>query len=170
MKKLFLITAFSLNFLVFGQNYTEYVIGSTTDVSTNHQPGICLMGGASENDEAMFWFLNKAAGGDVVVLRASGDDAYNNYFYNDLGVSLNSVTTFVINNEDGATDPAVLLKVKNAEAIWFAGGDQWDYVSYFKDNAMETTLNEFINVKQGVIGGTSAGMAVWYSRERRGIK
>lgn len=160
MKKLLLITALGLNFLVFGQNYTEYVTGSNTDISTNHQPGICLMGGASENDEAMVWFLNKADGGDVVVLRASGDDGYNNYFYNDLGVSLNSVTTFVINNEDGATDPAVLLKVKNAEAIWFAGGDQWDYVSYFKNNAMETTLNEFINVKKGVIGGTSAGMAI----------
>ena len=160
MKKLFLFIALSLNALGFAQNYTEYVTGSTTDITTNHQPGICLMGGASENDEAMVWFLNKADGGDVVVLRASGDDGYNDYFYNELGVTLNSVTTFVINNEDGATDPAVLQKVANAEAIWFAGGDQWDYVSYFKDNAMETTLNEYINVKHGVIGGTSAGMAI----------
>ncbi|MBK5213449.1 MAG: T9SS type A sorting domain-containing protein [Flavobacteriaceae bacterium] len=160
MKRILLLVALSFSTLIFAQDYTEYITGSTTDVNTNHQPGICLMGGSSENDEAMVWFLNKADGGDVVVLRASGDDGYNNYFYSELGVTLNSVTTLVINNTDGATDPYVLQKVANAEAIWVAGGDQWDYVSYFKDNAMETTLNEYINIKHGVIGGTSAGMAI----------
>ncbi|SRX73453.1 T9SS type A sorting domain-containing protein [Aequorivita antarctica] len=160
MEKTLLLIALFLNVLVYSQNYTEYVTGSTSDINTNHQAGICLMGGASENDEAMVWFLNKADGGDVVVLRSTGDDGYNDYFYSELGVTLNSVTTFVIHNETGAIDPVVLQKVANAEAIWFAGGDQWDYVSYFKDNAMETTLNEYINVKQGVVGGTSAGMAI----------
>ena len=160
MKKTLLLFALSLNATIFAQNYTQYATGSTTDVSTAHEAGVCLMGGATENDEAMVWFLNKANGGDVVVLRASGEDGYNDYFYSELGVSLNSVTTFVINNAAGATDPIVLEKVANAEAIWFAGGDQFDYVSYFKDNAMETALNTFINVKQGVIGGTSAGMAI----------
>jgi len=142
------------------QNYTEYQTGNQTDVSTNHQPGVCLMGGATEQDDAMIWFLNQADGGDVVVLRASGSDGYNDYFYTDLGVTINSVTTFVIDNVEGATDPYVLQKVANAEAVWFAGGDQYDYVSYFKDNAMEEVLNHFINVKQGVIGGTSAGLAI----------
>ena len=142
------------------QNYTEYATGSTTDMSTNHEFGICMMGGASENDDAMIWFLEKANGGDVVVLRASGTNGYNNYMYSELGVTINSVTTFVIHNEAGAIDPYVLQKVENAEAIWFAGGDQFDYVSYFKDNAMEDALNTFINTKQGVIGGTSAGMAI----------
>ena len=142
------------------QNYTEYQTGSSTDISTNQEFGICLMGGASESDDAMQWFLNKANGGDVVVLRASGSDGYNDYFYSELGVSINSVTTFVINNVAGATDPYVLNKVANAEAIWFAGGNQYNYVSYFKNNAMEEVLNTFINTKQGVIGGTSAGMAI----------
>lgn len=142
------------------QNYTEYATGSATDVNTNHEFGVCMMGGASENDNAMIWFLEKANGGDVVVLRASGSDGYNNYMYSQLGVTINSVTTFVINNEAGAIDPYVLQKVENAEAIWFAGGDQFDYVSFFKDNAMEDVLNSFVNDKQGVIGGTSAGMAI----------
>lgn len=118
------------------------------------------MGGATEHDEAMKWFLNKADGGDIVILRASGSDGYNNYFYSELGITVNSVTTFVIDNENGALDPYVLGKVANAEAIWFAGGNQYNYVSYFKDNAMEGVLNDFINIKQGVIGGTSAGMAI----------
>ncbi len=154
-----LLFAFSLQFAV-AQNYTEYLTGSAIDVTTNHQQGICLMGGATEKDEAMVWFLNKADGGDVVVLRASGSNGYNNYFYSQLGVTINSVRTFVINNVAGATDPYVLQSVANSEAIWFAGGDQYDYVSLFKDNALEDALNNFINVKQGVIGGTSAGMAI----------
>ena len=82
----------------FSQSYTEYFTGNANDVNTNHEFGVCLMGGASENDNAMIWFLNKANGGDDVVLRASGSDGYNDYFYSDLGVSINSVTTFVIDN------------------------------------------------------------------------
>jgi cyanophycinase-like exopeptidase len=159
MKKITILITLLTQVLV-AQNFTEYTTGSSTDVTTNHEFGICMMGGASENDDAMIWFLNKANEGDVVVLRASGSDGYNNYFYSDLGVTINSVTTFVIHNEAGATDSYVLQKVANAEAIWFAGGDQFDYVSYFKDNDMEDTLNNFINTKQGVIGGTSAGMAI----------
>jgi cyanophycinase-like exopeptidase len=159
MKKITFLCLLSLQ-ICGAQNYTEYQTGSVTDVITNPQPGVCLMGGASEQEDAMIWFLNKADGGDVVVLRASGSDGYNDYFYTDLGVTINSVTTFVIDNVTGATDPYVLQKVADAEAIWFAGGDQYDYVSYFKDNAMEDALNNFVNTKQGVIGGTSAGLAI----------
>jgi cyanophycinase-like exopeptidase len=159
MKKILLLV-FMICQIGASQNYIEFHTGSTDDVITTPEPGICLMGGASESDEAMVWFLNKANGGDVLVLRASGSDGYNDYFYSELGVSINSVTTFVINNSAGAIDPYVLERVNEAEAIWFAGGNQYNYVSYFKDNAMETALNTFINVKRGVIGGTSAGMAI----------
>jgi len=159
MYRLILIIVFSVQ-ISFAQGYTEYATGSSTDVAVNPDSGICLMGGASENDEAMIWFLNKANGGDVVVLRASGSDGYNNYFYSELGVTINSVTTFVIDNEAGATNEYVISKVEKAEAIWFAGGDQYDYVSYFKDNALEDAINNFVNIKGGVIGGTSAGMAI----------
>lgn len=145
---------------VFAQDYTEYLTGNPTDITTNHKAGICLMGGASEQDEAMKWFLNQANGGDVVVLRASESDGYNDYFFTELGVTINSVRTFVIANAAGAVAPYVLDKVAKAEAIWFAGGDQYDYVKYFKDNGMEDALNTFINTKKGVIGGTSAGMAI----------
>ncbi len=147
-------------FVVISQNYTSYLTGDASDVSTNHQYGVCLMGGATEHDEAMRWFLQKADGGDVVVLRASGSDGYNDYFFSELGITINSVETLVIHNEAGGIDPYVLQQVANAEAIWFAGGDQYNYVNYFKDNAMETLLNEHINNKQAVIGGTSAGMAI----------
>jgi cyanophycinase-like exopeptidase len=156
----FSILFFIIPLSFFAQNYTSYFTGDTTDVTTNHQYGVCLMGGATEHDEAMKWFLLKADGGDVVVLRASGSDGYNDYFYSELGITINSVETLVINNAAGGIDPYVLQQVANAEAIWFAGGNQYNYVSFFKNNEMETLLNEHINVKQAVIGGTSAGMAI----------
>lgn len=160
LPKLFIISCFFYFNVFFAQNYTSYFTGDIADVSTNPQYGVCLMGGASEHDEAMKWFLQKADGGDVVVLRASGSDGYNDYFFSELGVTINSVETLVILNASGALDPYVLQQVENAEAIWFAGGDQYNYITYFKDNAMETILNNHINIKQAVIGGTSAGMAI----------
>ncbi len=159
MKKITLFF-FIVPVLLFSQNYTSYFTGNPVDVTTNHQFGICLMGGATESDEAMIWFLEKADGGDILVLRASGSDGYNDYFYTELGVTVNSVETIVIHNADGAVDPYVLQKVAQAEAIWFAGGNQWNYVNYFKGNAMQDALNHHVNVKQAVIGGTSAGMAI----------
>jgi len=108
----------------------------------------------------MVWFLEKAKGGDVLVLRASGSNGYNNYFYEELGVTVNSVETIVFNNSIAAGDLYVLQKIEQAEAIWMAGGDQWDYISYWRDTEVEILLNQHINEKKGVVGGTSAGMAV----------
>lgn len=146
--------------LVFSQGYTSYFTGNSNNVTTTPEPGFCLMGGATENDNAMIWLLEKANGGDIVILRSSGSDGYNDYFYSDLGVNVNSVETLVITSVAGATNAYVLDKVANAEMIWFAGGDQYNYVSYFKNNALETLINDHINVKHAPIGGTSAGMAI----------
>ncbi len=146
--------------LTIAQGYTSYFTGNTTNTTTNTEFGICLMGGATEHDEAMKWLLQKANGGDVVVLRSSGSDGYNSYLYSELGITINSVETLVITSASGAVHPYVLNKVANAEMLWFAGGDQWNYVSYFKNNALEDLINNHINVKQAPIGGTSAGMAI----------
>jgi len=146
--------------LSFSQGYTSYFTGNTTNITTTPEFGVCLMGGATEHDNAMIWLLEKANGGDVVVLRSSGNDGYNDYLYADLGVDVNSVETLVITSVAGATSPYVLNKVANAEMIWFAGGDQWNYVSYFKNNALEDLLNDHVNIKNAPIGGTSAGMAI----------
>jgi len=151
---------FLLPIFGFSQGYTSYFTGNPINVSPTTEYGVCLMGGATENDNAMTWLLEKANGGDVVVLRSSGSNGYNDYLYSDLGVTVNSVETLVITSVAGATNPYVLDKVSKAEMIWFAGGDQWNYISYFKDNVLEDLLNYHINVKHAPIGGTSAGMAI----------
>lgn len=45
-------------------------------IPTSTQPGVVLMGGGTDTDEAFVWQISHAGGGDFVVLRTSGDDAY----------------------------------------------------------------------------------------------
>ena len=142
------------------QNYTSYITGNTTDLTVVPSGGICLMGGATENDNAMIWFLQQANGGDVLVLRASGSDGYNNYMYSGLGVSVNSVETIVFNNSYASSEAYIHQKIQQAEAIWFAGGDQWDYISNWRNSAIDSLINDAISSRNIVVGGTSAGMAI----------
>lgn len=142
------------------QSYTSYVVGDTSNVNTITTPGLCLMGGATENDSAMTWWLSRAGGGDIVVLRASGADGYNTYLYTDLGLTVNSVETIVFNNASAASDPYVRRKIAGAEAIWIAGGDQSNYVNYWKGTGIDSILNYLANTKGIPMGGTSAGMMV----------
>ena len=158
MKKTLLTLLFPV--AVFAQGYTSYFTGNPVDSNAVPQFGVCMMGGATEHDEAMKWLLRKANGGDVVVLRSSGSNGYNDYLFEELGVNVNSVETLVITSVAGAENPYVLDKVAHAELIWFAGGDQYDYVSFFRDSALGDLLNAYINIKHGPIGGTSAGMAI----------
>lgn len=142
------------------QPYTSYFTGNVTDLDTSGQSGICLMGGATEDDNAMTWFLERANGGDVLVLRASGSDGYNNYMYSGLGVTVNSVETIVFNNATASNDAYVHQAILDAEAIWFAGGDQWDYISYWRNTPVDSLIKWIVQNKNAVIGGTSAGMAI----------
>lgn len=142
------------------KNYLSYFTGNKVDKITAPKGGICLMGGASENDEAMKWFLERADDGDILILRTSGTDGYNNYLYNSLGVTVNSVETIVFKNAAANSDKYIVEKINNAEAIWFAGGDQWEYISYWRNTPVSEAINNAVTKKKVVIGGTSAGMAI----------
>jgi cyanophycinase len=151
--------------LLSAQGYTRYFAGDTADVSTNPIPGIVLAGGGGDNDEAMQWMLERADSGDVVVLRASGSDGYNPYFFSELGVYVNSVETIRFDDAAAADDPYVATQIRNAECLFFAGGDQYDYLSYWKGTPVQDAINYLINEKGVTVGGTSAGMAIlsnWY--------
>lgn len=67
----FLNVAWMAGGTLWGQGYAVYNTGATVDGVFDAQGGICMMGGASENDEGMAWFLERAGGGDVLVLRGS---------------------------------------------------------------------------------------------------
>ena len=136
----------------------SYLTGDGADVTTTATSGLILMGGGADVDAAIQWFLQRAGGGDIVVIRASGADGYNQYMYNMGGV--NSVETIIIDSRAKADLAAVTQKIRNAEALFIAGGDQWNYVNYWKNSATEDAINYLINVKKVTVGGTSAGLAV----------
>lgn len=142
------------------QNYTVYHTGSTKDTVTQAKGGICLMGGSTEDDNAMRWFLQRAEGGDILVLRTSGSNGYNNYMYSKLGVKVNSVETIVCANKNASFEPYLQEKIAGAEAIWFAGGDQGEYVRYWRGTPIDSLVRDAISQRNIVVGGTSAGMAI----------
>ena len=159
--RLFLCVLMLLNALNgLSQNYSSWFTGNPIDSIASPSGGICLMGGATEDDNAMRWFLQRANGGDVLVLRASGSNGYNDYLYAQLGVPVNSVETILCSNSAASYDSYVLSRIEKAEAIWFAGGNQWNYISYWRNTPVDSLINKAIRERNIAIGGTSAGMAI----------
>lgn len=140
--------------------YTSWMTGDTADVRAAAQPGLLLAGGSTDQDDAMRWFLQRANGGDVVVVRASGADGYNRYLFSELGERVNSVETILVDSRAVALVPEVSQKIRNAEALFIAGGDQANYVNFWKDTPVEEALNFLLNEKRVPVGGTSAGCGI----------
>ena len=158
--RIFIVLLIVFPRLSWAQSYTSYFTGNPKDTITSPLGGICMMGGATEDDNAMAWFLKRAKGGDVLVLRTSGSNGYNRYMYSSLSVKINSVETILFNSPEASKDPYVLQKIKQAEAIWFAGGDQWEYISWWRNTPVDSLINLGIATRHIAIGGTSAGMAI----------
>ncbi|MFD2614078.1 cyanophycinase [Paenibacillus gansuensis] len=138
-------------------NYSYYSVGSTADVTKTTSGGMVIMGGSTDVDAAFQWMITKSGGGDFVILRTTGTDAYNPYV-NGLG-TVNSVETLIVKNRTGANDDFIYNKIRNAEALFIAGGDQNTYVNYLKDTKVETAIAE-LKTRGVPIGGTSAGAMV----------
>lgn len=155
-----------------------------TPVAT--QP-LVLMGGGPDVDEAYRWMIKKAGitkdtGGRFVVIRTTGTNAYNPYFYFSNGsnsttatpvdgyvggasMGLTSAETLIITSRTAANDPKVANIIATANALWIAGGDQTTYVNLWGPDtagnktavgkAIETLISRNVPV-----GGTSAGANV----------
>src|SRR5690606_14401769 len=70
-----------------------------------------------------------------------------------------SVETFVFSGRDAASDPAVLRALGRADGIFIAGGDQSNYVRYWKDTPVAAALDAHVRAGKP-LGGTSAGLAM----------
>ena len=145
-------------------NQTSWITGNAADSSKQpvNGPGILLMGGNFDVDEA---FLNRAYpvanGGDVVVLRSSGTNGYNDYLFNLTTGTLkpDSVETIVVDTVTKANSAYVEWVLQTAEFVYIAGGDQADYLNFWDNTKVETAI-EAAYARGAVIGGISAGCAV----------
>jgi cyanophycinase-like exopeptidase len=164
----------SLSKAVFKLPSSIGIVGDTTNVNVVTSFGTVLMGGSTDVDAAIKWMINKSKGGDVIVLRASGGTGYNQYLYDLVKIDgksqVNSVETLLINSCALANNPKVAERIKQAEMVFIAGGDQLNYINFWKNTLVEDALNYLINVKKIPIGGTSAGCAIMgdavYTAER----
>ncbi len=134
------------------------IIGDTADVQPQVIGGIVLMGGSTDVDGAFRWMIERSGGGDVVVIRASGTAAYNPYI-NGLG-KINSVETLKIDSRELADNDAVAAIIRNAELLFIAGGDQSNYMRFWKGTKTEAAINYLLREKKAPVGGTSAGCAI----------
>lgn len=166
MRSTALVLALTLVAAPASAKITRYLTGNPGDVSPGPLagPALNLGGGGTDVDAALQAMIDLARGCtscattvDVVILRASGADGYNDYIFAMNGVD--SVESLVITKASEANSAAVVATVSNAEVVFFAGGDQCNYVTLFKGGALEAAV-ESVYARGGSIGGTSAGMAI----------
>jgi cyanophycinase len=126
-------------------------------------PGLVLMGGGTDVDAAFRWTAATVAGsasrsaGDLVVVRASGDNDYDKYIHG-LG-RFNSVRTIVLPPcSSHAAIARAAAVMSHAQSLFFAGGDQADYVIWRGGPIAAAAQGVFD--RGGVVGGTSAGLAI----------
>jgi cyanophycinase len=146
---------------------TRFLTGNAADVKPKklHGPAYHLQGGGTDVRAAFQWLIDKVRGCegdcgvklDLVVLRSSGGDGYNDYLFKMKGVD--SVETLVVTDRADSDSAAVRETVRNAEVVFFAGGDQCNYVKYFKGTEVERGV-ESVHARGGGVGGTSAGLAI----------
>ena len=122
---------------------STYIVGSSDDSCNTlaaNDGAVLLMGGGSDVDQA---FSNRVAshvgsGADVVVLRTSGSDGYNDYL---LGlISADSVETLIIDSTTKANSDYVDWAIRSAEFVWVAGGDQSDYLNQWQGTKVQAAV------------------------------
>ena len=142
-------------------------------------PGIILMGGGTDVDAAIVWMHDTLAGsptaklGNIVVFNTQTappaiDNAYTSYIF---GLApFQSVQTLYLGGykNDGNKAPEATVAdveiaayyVSRADGVFFAGGDQADYVSWSEKSPALMNALAALYARGGIIGGTSAGCAI----------
>jgi cyanophycinase-like exopeptidase len=140
-------------------------VGTYVRTPRLHGPGLVLAGGgAEEAPEAVFPWMRRTIvgndsgrGGNVVVLRASSANEYDSFFYQDGRFA--SVQTVLIPPCAVRSDLDRAAKiVDGADAVFFAGGDQANYVIW-KGSPLIAAVQR-VYARGGIVGGGSAGLAI----------
>ncbi len=126
-------------------------------------PGLVLGGGGTDVNGEFVWIHDtivgspKRRGGDLVVLRAFGNNDYDRYIYR--LAPYHSVRTLLVPRCSSAeTLREAAAIVAKSSAVFFAGGDQADYVIW-KNSPIQSAVQKVYD-DGGIVGGTSAGEAI----------
>jgi cyanophycinase len=141
------------------EGFQAYRIGTPDSVTPGRvSGGLLLIGGGDRNADAMKWFFTKAGHGHIVILRASMDGEIGEEFYNRIG-GIASAETFVFSGREAASDPRILARLKKADGIFIAGGDQSRYVRFWRGTPVAELLDAHVAAGKP-LAGTSAGLAM----------
>lgn len=144
-----------------------YRTGKPKDVSPRTTPLVCLAGGASDDAWAQGWreMMIKANGGDIVIIRADGRrGGYEPWLYEDPDghkfPKVNSVSSIVVSSLEDANRRSVETLINQAELVFIAGGDQYNYLRFIKGSRLHKALKKALYIRKVPFGGTSAGTAL----------
>ncbi|MBN2355580.1 T9SS type A sorting domain-containing protein [candidate division KSB1 bacterium] len=123
---------------------------------------LCVVGGGSENynnwsDIPYRWMVEKADKGPVLVMHYSDGSSWLENYFKSFGAQ--SAGSLVISNRTAADDSANYKKIIAAKMVFLRGGGQENYYNKWNDTLVEQALIQLYQAG-GVIGGTSAGLAV----------
>jgi cyanophycinase len=143
------------------------------------RPTFCvlLIGGAEEEtsgeDSATRWFLERLDRGDYLVLRSPRIGRQAAWICDNYRDFVSSSAELAIKSREGANHPKVIQYIRDADALFIAGGNQNDYEDYWEGSGVEEAINYLINEKKVPIAGTSAGMAIlgdyYYAPSHQGV-
>lgn len=139
--------------------HEHYVFGKLNTPTPQHvSGGLLMMGGGDRNKDALKWFFQKAGNGHIVVLSASYGQEIGQEFFHDIG-GVQSVEIFVMHSRNQSTNRKILDRLKKADGIFIAGGDQSRYVRYWRDTPIAALINDHV-ASGKPLAGTSAGLAI----------
>jgi len=130
------------------------------------QGKIMLVGGGTELDtewswsnEPYSWAVNQSSNKRVAIIAfsESSDPQWLPDYFEKLGAEY--ARNFIINNRDSSESQILYDTLMNYDVFFFKGGDQSNYYETY----INSKVTDAINAKYtegGVIGGTSAGMAI----------
>ncbi|MBT9313165.1 cyanophycinase [Leptothoe kymatousa] len=151
--------------------------GSPSSARSEPEPAILLIGGAeggkSGEDAATKWFLEKARGGNYLAIRTGGVGKQASFISRNYRDYVHSAAELSIDSREAANSREVEDYIREADALFIAGGDQNLYQELWEGTRTEDAINYLINDKKAPVAGTSAGMAIlgsyYYAPDHQGI-
>jgi cyanophycinase len=166
--------------------YEYTCVGGCETPAGPRQPrgGVLMAGGSTDVAAGFEWMSGQADGGNLLVLRATGTGAYNDFIYGAkfglrfayatsvlvkkyfetqrtrVGMGgVHSAATIVLRDPAAANDDFVVRTIEAAHGIFFAGGNQWNYMGW-AGSRLQQVVQAAITQRRVPVGGTSAGLAI----------
>jgi cyanophycinase len=123
---------------------------------------LVLIGGGSKPDVAMEKFIELAGGPEarIVVFPTASSEPDTGEYYQELfgRYGCEKVSVAEVGEREDASDPDLVMSIREAGGIWFSGGDQ----RRITEALLGTPVGEAVDsafARGAVVGGTSAGTA-----------